>query len=65
MVDAPTVYGFPVIKPFDPDNSVLYVKITTSGSGRFGGQMPPSGSRVSAANKQKIRTWILEGAFNN
>ena len=66
MVNAPSGYGsFKIVQPFDPDNSVLYVKITTSGSGRFGGQMPPSGARVSAANKAKIRTWILEGAHNN
>ena len=44
----------------DPSSSVLYDKIT--GSGSYGGQMPPygSGDLMSEANRSLVQTWITE-----
>jgi len=55
----PNVY----IKPFDLVNSVLYQKITNTG--RFGQAMPFGTSGLPAADADKFRRWILEGALNN
>jgi len=42
----------------DPNNSVLYDKITNGGT--YGGQMPPSGALMSTANRTLVQTWITE-----
>jgi hypothetical protein len=49
----------------DPTNSVLYGKVAATG--QFGDSMPPPGGgpAVPLADREKIRTWILEGALNN
>jgi len=52
-----------IVKPYDPVNSVLYGKVTNSG--QFGPLMPQGGSLIPQAERDKIRTWILEGAHNN
>ena len=41
----------------DPENSVLYDKITNGGT--YGGQMPPNGL-MSSANRTLVQTWINE-----
>ncbi|SVB56387.1 uncharacterized protein METZ01_LOCUS209241, partial [marine metagenome] len=41
----------------DPDNSVLYDKITNGGT--YGGQMPPS-ELMSSANRTLVQTWISQ-----
>ena len=41
----------------NPDNSVLYDKITNGGT--YGGQMPPNGL-ISSANRTLVQTWITE-----
>src|SRR6185436_7203619 len=57
------VYGAIRVIPGDPDNSLLYGKIT--GNPEFGGLMPPTGGILNAVQRQLFRTWILEGAQNN
>ena len=52
--------GNKIVVPFDLDNSVLWNKIT--GTGRFGQRMPQGGPPLPAAEIQKFRAWILEGA---
>ena len=57
-------YGTHVrVKPFDLANSVLYGKITNSGA--YGPLMPQGGPLMPAASRTLIKTWILEGAWNN
>jgi hypothetical protein len=56
-------YGRVRVVPGDPDNSVLYAKII--GDPDFGSRMPPTGSALTATQRQIIHTWILEGANNN
>ncbi len=57
------VYQALRIAPNDPENSMLYGKIT--GNPEFGGLMPPTGGILTAVQRQLFRTWILEGAQNN
>jgi hypothetical protein len=57
------VYGAPLIKPFDPNGSVLYSKIANRGT--YGGVMPPGGPSLSAAERKKWFDWINEGALDN
>jgi hypothetical protein len=51
------------VEPFDLGESVLYGKL--SDTGQFGQIMPPGGALLSAAQRNTIRQWILEGATNN
>jgi hypothetical protein len=54
------------VKPADLDGSVLFQKIT--GSGVYGGVMPPPGlgsPPVTPEGIETIRAWILEGALDN
>ena len=51
------------VKPFDLLNSVLYQKITNTG--RFGQAMPQGTTGLPAAEADKFRRWILEGALDN
>ena len=46
----------------DPENSVLYDKITNGGT--YGGQMPPNGL-MSSANRILVQTWITELSSTN
>ena len=52
-----------IIKPYDPANSVLYAKIANLTT--YGNAMPPGSLGVSALEKSKWSTWILEGAHDN
>ncbi|HVN33459.1 MAG TPA: CHRD domain-containing protein [Thermoanaerobaculaceae bacterium] len=52
------------VKPGDPTNSYLYMKITGA-SGISGARMPFGGQPLSAAQIQLIHDWILAGAQNN
>ena len=60
-VVSPTYTAVRVI-PLDPDNSVLFDKI--SGGTTFGSRMPPGGV-LSADDVAMVRTWISEGALDN
>ncbi|MBL0126671.1 MAG: hypothetical protein IPP83_04265 [Flavobacteriales bacterium] len=51
------------IVPGDPDASVLWQKVT--GTGTYGLNMPPNGTTLSAEELQTIRDWIEQGALNN
>ena len=51
------------IVPGDPDASVLWHKVSASGT--YGLTMPPSGTLLNAAELQTIRDWIEQGALNN
>ncbi|MCB0297297.1 MAG: hypothetical protein H6628_00385 [Calditrichae bacterium] len=66
IVDVPTTQnaGFNYIKPGDPENSYLYLKIT--GDSRiFGDPMPQQGIPLSPAVLDSIRLWIANGAAMN
>jgi hypothetical protein len=66
LVNVTSISGYApalLVKPYDPTNSVLYGKITNSG--QFGELMPQGGPQIPQAERDKIRTWILEGAHNN
>lgn len=52
------------IKPGDPEESYLYLKITGDAS-ITGSQMPLGRSPLSAEEMDQIRDWILEGAIDN
>lgn len=52
-----------VVKPYDLNKSVLYQKIINSGV--YGPLMPQGGPPLSGHDVGIIRTWILEGAWNN
>jgi len=52
------------VKPDDPDNSYLFLKIT--GSSRINGQRMPLGrTALSAEQIDLVRRWIEQGAKNN
>jgi hypothetical protein len=51
------------VKPFDLLNSVLYQKVTNTG--RYGEAMPQGTTGLPAAQAEKFRRWILEGAHDN
>ena len=52
------------VKPGDPDNSYIYLKVT--GSPRINGeQMPRGRTALSAEQIDLIRRWIEQGAKNN
>ncbi|GEM_PF-5266901 len=62
LVNIPAT-GYPDfrVKPYDPDNSVLYNKIANTG--KSGDIMPPSPSPALSSNEiQKIYDWIVQGA---
>lgn len=50
-----------IVIPGDPDNSVLYLRI----SGQLGAQMPLNRQPLTLNQQQGIFTWIAEGAENN
>ena len=51
------------VKPGDAMNSVLHQKIV--GNSAFGDQMPKGGGTLSQADKQKIETWVNNGALQS
>jgi hypothetical protein len=52
-----------LIKPFEPQNSLIYLKINPNPP--VGSRMPEIGGPLTAAQIDKFRRWILEGALNN
>lgn len=50
------------IKPFDLAGSVLYGKVTGTA---YGQSMPQGSPLIPVADRNLIRTWILEGAHDN
>jgi hypothetical protein len=52
-----------MVVPYDLVSSVLYGKITNSG--QYGALMPQGGPLLPLANRETIRSWILEGARDN
>ena len=52
-----------MVVPFDLTNSVLYGKVTNSG--QYGPLMPQGGPLLPQSDRDKIKTWILEGARDN
>ena len=57
------------VKPGDPANSLLYLKVTTAAAmltaGNCGATMPKGAAQLgtmSAANATKIHDWIMGGA---
>jgi len=65
LVDVPSFGYDPAVRvvPGHPETSVLYGKVT--GDPNYGTQMPQGGNPLTNTQRQKIRTWILEGARNN
>ena len=60
--------GFTLVKPGDPDNSFLAIKLklTTAFDPQYGSGMPPDfpGENCAAA-QDAVRQWILAGAVRN
>ncbi len=54
----------PLIKPGDPDNSYLYLKLI-KGEGIFGDRMPKSNPALSDDLVAAVRDWIERGAPND
>jgi hypothetical protein len=52
-----------LIKPFEPQNSLIYLKINPAPP--VGSRMPQIGSLLTAAQIDKFKRWILEGALDN
>lgn len=63
-VAAQEVQGLLRVKPGDPNNSYLVMKITGA-AGIAGGRMPLGRTPLSDAQIQMIRDWIENGAENN
>ncbi|MDP1678014.1 MAG: hypothetical protein Q8L88_14240 [Bacteroidota bacterium] len=53
------------VKPFSPDSSFLYIKITNPHSVTQGDRMPQAGSPLSQNVIDVIKLWIAQGAKNN
>jgi hypothetical protein len=62
--DEAKTLGICSIRPGDPAASYLYMKITND-SGIIGVSMPFEKPLMAPADREKVRTWILEGARNN
>ena len=60
--DLPYCNGQPLVKPGDPDNSVL---IKTMAGSSCGPQMPAGGPYLGTDQFDLVRTWISQGAANN
>ena len=54
-------YGVPLVVPGQPEESMLYMKMTGTNPDNTGGAMPPGG-RLSDANTDVVRAWIEDGA---
>ncbi len=52
-----------LVVPFEPESSVLYLKMINNGE--FGIGMPPPSGGVPEYQLDIIETWILEGALDN
>ena len=54
-----------LVKPFDPQASLIYIKIAGQPPAGLGTRMPQSFPPLTATQIDKFRRWILEGALNN
>ncbi len=54
--------GEQLVKPGDPDNSVL---IRAMAGTSCGNRMPPNGPYLGTDELDVVRTWISNGAANN
>jgi hypothetical protein len=54
-----------LVKPGDPANSLIYIKIVGTPPSGLGARMPQSFPPLTAVQIDKFRRWILEGALNN
>jgi hypothetical protein len=54
--------GQQLVKPGDPDSSVIVEAMTGASCGE---QMPPRGPYLGTDKIDLVRTWILQGAPNN
>jgi hypothetical protein len=54
-----------LVKPLDPQASLIYVKIAGQPPSGLGTRMPQSFPPLTATQIDKFRRWILEGALNN
>jgi hypothetical protein len=50
------------VVPFKPDNSLLYIKISTASPPSGCGKHMPDGANMTAEQIAKIRLWITQGA---
>ena len=57
-----SVQGQLLVKPGDPDNSVLFETMVGTSCAV---QMPPSGPYLGTDQIDLVRTWISNGAANN
>ncbi len=61
--------GFLLVKPGDPDHSLLYIKLmlplAATDDGGFEESMPLGNPHLPDTDISGIRTWILNGALNN
>ena len=66
IVNVPGTFypGHILVVPFDPANSLIYIKITGPPP-ELGLRMPELLPPLSPAQIDKFRRWILEGALNN
>ena len=66
LVNVPSSFypGHVLVIPFDPDHSLVYQKIAGPPPG-LGVRMPEIGIPLNAAQIDKFRRWILEGARDN
>jgi len=58
--------NMPRVKPFDPDNSLLFHKIACQAghhSANFGNRMPMGGGVLTKGQVEFIRQWIVTGAL--
>jgi hypothetical protein len=60
--DLPYCTAQPLVKPGDPDNSVL---IKTMAGSSCGPEMPVGGPYLDPAQYNLVHTWIAQGALNN
>jgi len=68
LVNVPSVQSpLMQVKPGEPENSYLYVKLTGTGEsvGGFGQQMPIQQPPLTQDQIETIRLWIEQGAQNN
>jgi hypothetical protein len=54
-----------LVKPGDPASSLIYIKIAGPPPAGLGARMPQSFPPLTAAQIDRFRRWILEGALNN
>lgn len=55
-----------LVKPCDPDNSFMWIKLTLANdSSQYAARMPQNSSRLPQAQLDGIRAWIARGALRD